>query len=159
MKKLLIFVFLWLSFYFTGCSLFYSTFFEEPEVVGYKNIRVSKIGLSGADLLVTVLIKNNNSINANILQCKYNLYVNDTFIGKGISKEKQTLYAKDTSEIIMPLTVRTADLVPGAVSIFKDIVKGEKMLYRVEGEVLGEAKGVELEVSISIEKKISAELF
>lgn len=159
MKKLIIFNLLLLVFFYSGCSLFYSTFFDEPEVVGYKNIRISKIGLTGADLLVTLLIKNNNGIDANILQCRYDLYVNDTFIGKGISKDKQKLFAKDTSEIIMPLTVRTTDLVPGTLSIFKDIIKGEKMLYRVEGEVLGEAKGVELEVPISIEKKISAEIF
>ena len=159
MKKILKFTLVSFMIYMTGCSLFYSTFFEEPEVIGYKNLRVSKIGLSGADFTITVLVKNKNSIDANILECKYELFVNDTYIGKGNSKEKQKLIAKDTSEIIMPLTIRTKDLLPGTFEIFKEIIKGEELIYRVEGEVLGEAKGVELEVPVSIEKKISAEIF
>jgi len=154
--KFLLFTFM---IYMTGCSLFYSTFFEEPEVIGYKNLKVSKIGLSGADLTITVLVKNDNSIDADILECNYELFVNDTFIGKGISKEKQKLFAKDTSEIVMPITVKTSDLLPGSLAIFKDIIKGEKLMYRVEGEVLAEAKGVKLEVPIDIERKISAEIF
>jgi LEA14-like dessication related protein len=159
MKKTALIIFLLFTFYFSGCSLFYSTFFDEPEIIGYKNIRVSKIGFSGAELKVTVLVKNKNSIDAKILRCDYELFVNDTYIGKGNSVEKQILNARDTSEIIMPLTIKTSDLLPGALSIFKDIIKGEQMLYRIEGEVLGEAKGVELELPISIEKKISAEIF
>lgn len=148
-----------LAFGFSGCSLFYSSFFDEPEVIGYKNIRISKIGFSSADFLVTILLKNKNSIDANILRCEYELFVNDTYIGKGSSNLKQTLPARDTSEIVMPLTVKTSDLLPGTLAIFKDIIKGEQMLYKIEGEVLGEAKGIELEVPISIEKKISAEIF
>lgn len=158
MKKIVL-VFLLLALNLSGCSLFYSSFFDEPEVIGYKNIRVSKIGFSGADFLITVLVKNKNSIDANILRCEYELFVNDTFIGKGSSDSKQTLFARDTSEIVMPLSIKTSDLLPGTLAIFKDIIKGEQMLYRIEGEVLGEAKGVELEVPLSIEKKLSAEIF
>lgn len=159
MKKIFLHTLLFLMIYISGCTLFYSAFFEEPEVIGYKNLRISKIGLSGADFTITVLVKNKNSIDANILECSYELFVNETYIGKGISKEKQKLYAKDTSEIIMPLTVKTSDLLPASFSMFKDIIRGEELLYRIEGEVLGEAKGVEIEIPVSIEKKLSAEIF
>ena len=112
MNRIALPVLILFAFGFSGCSLFYSSFFDEPEVIGYKNIRISKIGFSGADLLVTVLVKNQNSIDANILRCDYELFVNDTYIGKGSSDLKQTLPARDTSEIEMPLNVKTSDLLP-----------------------------------------------
>jgi len=158
MKKIFIICFSF-AFLLSGCSLFYSLFFKDPEVIGIKKIGISKVGLSGVTFNIYLLVLNENNDEANILECDYKLYVNDTFIGKGNTKEKQILYANDTSEVVMPLEVKTSDLVGGALLIFKDVISGKELLYKVEGEVLGEANGIELKLPVSIKKKLVPEIY
>jgi len=158
MKKYLYVNMMIFTVFLTGCSLFYSVFFEDPEVIGYKNISVSKVGITGASLNITVLVRNNNNIDADILECNYELFVNDTYIGKGLTKKKQILHAEKVSEIVMPLDIRTSDLFGGALSLFMEVIKGKHLLYRIEGEVLGKAKGIEIRLPVSVEKKITPEL-
>lgn len=157
MRKYVIILLLLFTF-FSGCSLFYSLFFKDPEILGIRKVSVSKVNLTGAVINVTLSVLNENGENVNILKCDYSLYVNDAFIGKGFNKNKQILKANDTSDIVMPLEVKASDLTISALQIFKDIIDGKELLYRVEGEVTGESEGIEVDLPIKIKKRLIPEI-
>jgi LEA14-like dessication related protein len=145
-------------FLFSGCSFFSALFGSKPEVTGIKNVSISGVSLSGVEFLATVEVTNDNNYNANVLSSSYEIYLNNSFIGKGSTTKSQTIHNNSVSYLDLPVRVNYLDLPSSAIEIVKAFISGQKLNCKVDGEVKVELDGVSVTVPIGVEKELKAML-
>jgi LEA14-like dessication related protein len=129
---------------------------KTPELVKIKGVHIQNVGFTSADFVAVVLMKNSNSINFSITKVDYTLYISDEFFGQGTTSKSQTLKENSETDFELPLKVKYSDLIPNASNILKTVLKGEKLKYRVEGTVYGDAEGTGFDMDFGLEDNISA---
>jgi LEA14-like dessication related protein len=153
--QVLIYLFVF-SLFFSGCSIFSAIFGGKPEITGIKKVLVSGISISDVDFLVTLEVTNDNNYSANILTSTYKIYLNDSFIGDGSTNNSQTVNNNSVSYIELPVRVNYLDLPSSAVNLVKVFISGQKLKYKVEGNVEVELDGITVTIPIGVEKELKA---
>jgi len=156
LSRTLIITYCLLSITLSGCSIFALLSAKTPEIKGLKKIIISEISLSEVEFTITLEVLNENSFSADVKKAQYKVFLNNEYLGSGVSEKTQTLYDNKISDLELPLKVKYKDLPSGTVALIKDILKGKKIKYKVEGDADVEAEGFSASVSIDIEKELIA---
>jgi LEA14-like dessication related protein len=145
------FILLITALFLHGCSVFYSATFKQPEIRRISNVKIENIGPFGCTVLLTVEVMNNNPMSGNLTKADYKLFVNNEYIASGSTNKRQHIGKNTTSEIYVPVSVKTSDLVPATVELFKSMIKGETLRYKIKGTLEVEADGIEMELPLDVE--------
>jgi LEA14-like dessication related protein len=156
LSKVLTSILLFLFIFVSGCSLFVSLFVKNPEIKGIKKVGITEISLSEVEFLITLEIINENSFDADITNAQYKVYLNNEYLGNGVISKAQTINKDSISNINLPLRVKYTDLPSNIITLVKDVIKGNRIKYKVEGDADVEAEGFSVTVSIDVEKELTA---
>jgi len=145
-----------LLIFVSGCSIFSSILVKTPEISGIDNIKITEISLYEAEFLISLNVTNDNNFNIDVNRLKYNVYVNDEYLGAGSTVKSQTLVSNKISQLSLPLKIKYLDLPSNVVDILKNAFKGNKIKYKVEGEADVEAVGYDASIPLDIERELIA---
>jgi len=145
------FILLITALFLQGCSVFYSAAFKQPEIRKISNVKIENIGPFGCTVLLTVEVMNNNPMSGSLTKADYKLYVNNEYIASGSTSKKQHIEKNTTSEIYVPVNVKTSDLIPATMGLFKSMIKGETLRYKIKGILEVESDGIEMELPLDVE--------
>ena len=141
----------------SGCSIFSALSGKRPEVTGIKNVKLSRISFSGVDVLVTLEVSNDNNYSAQVLNSTYNIYLNNSFLAKGMTEKAQTIKSNGLSYLDLPLRIEYSDLPSGVAEIVKSVINGQLLHYRVDGDVKVELDGISVTIPVNVEREMKAE--
>jgi LEA14-like dessication related protein len=96
----------------TSCASLAKKIFDQPQV-GVDHVDISKVDLTGADLVVFVKIHNPNSVGATLNHIEYALDIDGDRILRGMKQDKTTIASNDTSIIPLPVSVAYSGLKTG----------------------------------------------
>ena len=113
-----------------GCSRLIRNQFANP-VIELKDVRLRGIGLQGGSLDVVLDVFNPNPYRLDASRLTYRLMVDTSNVAEGSIDQRVTLETQKKSEIILPVTFSTKQLI-GAASALQ---KSGSVDYTVTGEV------------------------
>ena len=113
-----------------ACSGFVKSQFANP-VVELKDVRVRGIGVQGGALDVVLDVFNPNPYRLDASRVTYKLLVDTSHIAEGIVDKLVTLETQKKSEVVLPVTFSTKQLI-GAASAMQ---KTGSVEYSISGEV------------------------
>ena len=156
LNKTFIYFYLFLIFFISGCSFIASFFVKSPEVTGINNVALTEISLTEIEFVVSLDVMNYNSFSAEVKKAQYKVYLNNEYLGNGFTERSQTLANNKISKLDLPLRIKYIDLPSNTITLIKEVLKGNKIKYKVEGDADVEAEGFSATVSIDIEKELTA---
>ena len=141
----------------SGCSIFSALSGNRPEITGINKVKLSGISFSGVDVLVTLEVSNDNNYSAQVLNSTYNIYLNNSFLAKGMTEKAQTIKSNGLSYLDLPLRIEYSDLPSGVAEIVKSVINGQLIHYRVDGDVKVELDGISVTIPVNVEREMKAE--
>lgn len=114
---------------FSGCSLLAGRF-EEP-AVQLADLRFEEVTLFETGMTVTIRIENDNSFPLTVHGSSHELYLNDTYVGKGHSRQAIELppHSSSTQEIKVYLSNLTM------LGRIAGLVEQQRFAYRLESDL------------------------
>lgn len=85
-----------IAFSLTGC-------FDQPDFKGFSNFKVNEFNKNKINFNVDVSVFNPNGYNLKIRKSKFDVFVNDLFIGKAKLLERFKMKRKDTTKSSIPI--------------------------------------------------------
>ena len=146
-KIISFFIILLTTFYFYACSIFYSSYADNIEVERISKIKINSIKVLSLqiDFGIVLDVLNDNTFPVNVSNATYKVYFNDNFLGKGNTSNSFVLKQEAITQVEFPLSITVPDafmnLITGGVSIN----------YRIDGEVKGNAKGINFNLPFEVE--------
>jgi LEA14-like dessication related protein len=138
-----------------GCSWIASLFVSKPEILGIKSASISSLSFTEVEITTVIEVMNDNSFSANLKKAEYEVYMKDTYIGKGTTSKSQEIKSNGITLLDFPLRIKYSDLPSAAVQVIKSVLSGGTVHYQIEGDLDVEVKGVEVTLSLSEERDIN----
>lgn len=145
MKKVLLFLVLVTSILFSSCV-------EEPEFKGLSNFRLDTYNNNVLKFNVDLKVNNPNKFGIKIKKSYLDVYVGDTYIGKGKLIKAIKMKRKRESNLTIPVELK---LEKGAMFQLMRIATSKKATVRVEGIVRGSAMGIPKRVKVNKTKDVN----
>ena len=130
-----------------GCSIFYSSYVDNIEVERISKIKINNIKILSLqiDFGIVLDVLNDNTFPVNVSSATYKVYFNDNYLGRGNTLNGFVLKREGITQVEFPISVTVPDafmnLITGGVSIN----------YRIDGEVKGNAKGINFNLPFEVE--------
>ena len=108
--------------------------FPVPKIpeVSLGGIDVKKMGLSGAEVMISANIKNPNSFGIDVSQLAYNLSINGSQWAESALSETIKLAEKGESQINIPLKLNFMEM---GSALYSALMKGEGLNYQLKGDM------------------------
>lgn len=102
----------------------------KPEI-SLENVIVKEVSLSAASLVLEVKVENPNLFDITLKGLDFNLYLNDSFVGKGLVGENVAIKRRETTIVPVPFSAQYQDLWEMVRLLLRDGPKD----YRIQGTV------------------------
>ena len=119
----------------TGCSLLRPSDFVEPEV-HLKNIVVDEASLFQTGLVFSLRVDNENSEPLRIEGGSHRIYLNDVYVGKGMSSDGFTVPRFGSADTDVRVFVSNL----GLLSRIVPILESKELSYRVDSSLVTKGK-------------------
>lgn len=131
MRKPLIAAVVILTALIAACATLGHAGFKQP-IVGFKDVRVNGLGLSGGSLDVVLNVYNPNGFRLDATKLTYNLLVDTIPLGSGTYDSQFTVQSNDSAQVHLPLTFTWA----GVGYAVQQAMNTGTVPYRVRGDLI-----------------------
>ena len=113
-----------------GCRSLGRHMFEEPKV-GFKDVKINGVGLSGGSLDIVLNVYNPNDFRLDATRLTYKLLVDSVEFGTGATDEDFIVQDNDSAIVRLPLNFSWA----GVGRLGRQLISSGTVNYRVVGDV------------------------
>jgi len=147
--KLIIYSITFVTLLFNSCSGLYQDAADDIDIKGIDKIKLNSIDVLGhsVNLSIFINIYNRNSFKITLYESKYEVFVNNNYLGNGIYERDQVIDNNSPTVIEYPLNTKIEDAMLNLLN------GGYKLNYRVTGNMLLKAKGIKINVPFEVEEK------
>ena len=139
-----------------GCNFIKKYFFKQPEIISIKNLSVNKFSLNDkVKLSMTMMVNNRNSIDAKITDSDFDVYINETYLGKGKLEVPVLLEADKVSEIKGEVITTYSNFMKTGINMLGTLFKSESVKYKANGTLDVSVTDYNIEVTVPFELESS----
>lgn len=151
MKKLRFLFLVLVAVSFTGCVTY-----DDVEFKGWSDFKFGGLKGKDVDLSFNASIYNPNKYTIKAKPSNFDLYVEDSYVGKAFLTEKVTMKKKSTSESPVKLRI---ELIDGAMFSLIRLIKKDEIEIMLEGKLKGSVYGLNKKFDVKEKKTISTKDF
>jgi len=122
-----------------------------PEVKSIKKVVLKKASLNKSQFIFTVEVNNRNDYDLLLKSGEYEVYMEDTYLGKGSSDMQQTISKNGNSDINFPVTISLFDAFNNGAKILSLIAGNENLKYKTKGQFKAGVEGINYIFDIPLE--------
>jgi LEA14-like dessication related protein len=145
MKKIFLFLLLASTMLFSSCV-------EEPEFKGLSNFKLDSYKNNVLKFDVDLKVSNPNKFGIKVRKSYLDVYLGETYIGKGRLTKGVKVKRKRESNLTVPVEL---DLEKGALFQLMRLATAKKATVRVEGVIRGSAMGIPRRIKVDRTKDIN----
>lgn len=133
-------------------AVLFSSCVEEPEFKGFSNFKLDTYDNNVLLFNVDLLVDNPNKFGIKVKKSFLDVYIGDSYLGKGKLTKAIKIKRKRDSIITIPIELA---LEKGALFKLMRLATAKKATLRVEGVVRGSAMGIPKRVKVNKTKEIN----
>lgn len=133
-------------------AVLFSSCVEEPEFKGFSNFKLDTYDNNVLLFNVDLLVDNPNKFGIKVKKSFLDVYIGDSYLGKGKLTKAIKIKRKRESIITIPIELT---LEKGALFKLMRLATAKKATLRVEGVVRGSAMGIPKRVKVNKTKEIN----
>lgn len=133
-------------------AVLFSSCVEEPEFKGFSNFKLDNYNNNVLLFNVDLLVDNPNKFGIKVKKSFLDVYIGDSYLGKGKLTKAIKIKRKRESIITIPIELT---LEKGALFKLMRLATAKKATLRVEGVVRGSAMGIPKRVKVNKTKEIN----
>jgi LEA14-like dessication related protein len=133
-------------------GVLFSSCVEEPEFKGFSNFKLDNYNNNVLLFNVDLLVKNPNKFGIKVKKSFLDIYIGDSYLGKGKLTKAIKIKRKRESNLTIPIELA---LEKGALFKLMRLATAKKTTVRVEGVVRGSAMGIPKRVKVNKTKEMS----
>ena len=137
---------------FLVTALLLSSCIEEPHFKGFSNFKLAAYDNNVLLFNVDVLVNNPNKFGIKVKKSYLDVYVGESYIGKGKLTKAIKVKRKRESNLTIPVELA---LEKGALFKLIRLATAKKAMIRVEGLVRGSAMGIPKKVKVNKTKEVN----